>query len=87
MARDAYWIDDHSENIDADKTTFIIPFREAEHYSLVLDDVKKLGVELFSVFALAQERTVTDEGAGEGWSLESAEEKDGISFCRTRPSP
>ena len=72
------WIDEPSEDVDSDKTTFILPLREKESYSAVLADLENLGTELYLFLRWLKKIEVVDEGAEQRWALESVGETDDV---------
>lgn len=95
------WVDEPSEIIDAERTTFIIPYREEAYYSSLLEEAKKLKTEVYLFLRWLKKIEVINEVSGEAWTLESVgESKDGITtlkhddqeqrfklFCRTIEVP
>ena len=77
------WIDKPSEAIDAEKTTFIIPFREKMYYSHVLEELKKVKTELYLFLRWLKKIEVSDEVSGKAWTMENiGENKDGITVLK-----
>ena len=69
-------IDEPSENIDRDKTTFIIPFREETYYASLIEEVAKLRTELYLFLRWLRTIKVTDEVSRATWILENMGEDD-----------
>ncbi|MBE0415426.1 MAG: hypothetical protein IBX36_02655, partial [Dehalococcoidia bacterium] len=67
------WIDQPSEIIDPDRTTFIIPFRKEEetYYPSLLQEVGELRTELYLFFRWLKRINVVDEVSGRTWTLEN----------------
>lgn len=73
------WIDQPSETLDHDRTTFVIPFREETHYPSLLEEITRLKTELYLFLRWLKRIEVTDEISGKSWILENAgENEEGI---------
>ena len=77
------WIDQPSETIDPDKTTFILPYREETYYPTLLQEVTKLKTELYLFLRWLRKIEVVDELSGQMWILENVGEmQDGITTLK-----
>jgi len=77
------WIDELSEMIDNEKTTFIIPFREGIDHNALLQEIEKLRTELYLFLRWIKTIKIYDEVSTRLWTLESVEEnQEGISILR-----
>jgi len=78
------WIDQPSENIDHDRTTFIIPFRDEEtQFRSLLEEIKRLKTELYLFLRWLKKIEVTDEISGRSWVLENVgEDEEGITTLK-----
>jgi len=77
------WLDEPSEMIDHDKTTFVIPFREGIDYLGLLQEVEKLRTELYLFLRWLKKIEVTDEVSGRTWTLENVgDSKEGITILK-----
>jgi hypothetical protein len=76
------WMDAPSEQIDREKTTFIIRFRDNSCYQSVMDALIQLKAELYLFLKWIKEIHVDDEDSGKSWELENAEEKDRIAVLK-----
>ena len=65
------WIETPSEIIDPDQTTFIIPFRDASHYDMLLEEVGKLNIQLYLFLRWLKKIDIKDEVSGREWTLEN----------------
>ncbi len=75
------WIDKPSEVIAAEKTTFIIPYREEAYYSSLLQEVEKLRTELYLFLRWLKKIEVINEVSGQAWTLENAgDSEEGITI-------
>ena len=78
------WIDEPSEPVDASRTTFVIPFREPTDASRIVDEIKKIRLELYLFLRWLRTIEITDEISGEHWTLENlGENQDGISTLKS----
>lgn len=78
------WIDEPSEPVDALKTTFVIPFREATEASRIADEIKKIRLELYLFLRWLKRIEIIDEISGEHWTLENlGENQEGISTLKS----
>ena len=78
------WIDEPSEPIDASRTTFVIPFREPTDASRIVDEIKKIRLELYLFLRWLRTIEITDEISGEHWTLENlGENQEGISTLKS----
>ncbi len=68
------WVNEPSESIDPDKTTFIIPYREESYYPALLEEVKNLNTQLYLFLRWLKKIEVTDELSGQTWELENVGE-------------
>ena len=73
-----HWIDEPSERVAPEKTTFVLPFRDKEHYTAVLADLKQLGVELFLFLHWIRQIDVADQDSKPIRSLERVGETNGV---------
>lgn len=72
-------IDQPSEAVDSDKTTFIIPFGEETYYPSLLQEIEQLRTELYLFLRWLKKIEITDEISGRVWTLENVgENKEGI---------
>lgn len=72
-------IDQPSEDIDQDKTTFVIPFREELYFTSLAEEVAKLRTELYLFLRWLRTIEVFDEVSERSWVLENmGEDKEGI---------
>jgi len=77
------WIEQASETVDHEKTTFVIPFREPNYYPILLQEVTKLSTELYLFLRWLKQIVVADEVTGRSWTLENAgESEDGVTTLR-----
>ncbi len=77
------WVEQPSEPIDFDKTTFIIPFREESYYQGLLEEVKNLNTQLYLFLQWLKKIEVTDEISGQTWILENlGETEEGITTLK-----
>lgn len=78
------WIDEPSQPIETEKTTFIIPYRDREaHYSRLINEVKKLKTDLYLFLRWLKNIVVIDEDSGQEWTLENeGETQDGITILK-----
>ena len=77
------WIEKPSEDIDPDKTTFIIPLREPSYNQIILKELEKVKTELFLFLRWLKRIKVVDEVAERSWVLENAgENEDGIAILK-----
>ncbi len=75
------WLDQPSESVDHQHTTFIIPFHE-QTYSDLLQEATKLSTELYLFLRWLKLMEVRDEVYGRTWTLENIGEVDGITTLR-----
>jgi Protein NO VEIN, C-terminal len=76
------WIDTPSETIDNRLTTFIVPFRDDSFYELLVEDLSRLGTQLYLFLRWIRTITVADEAAGTTSKVENLGDKDGITTLR-----
>ncbi len=78
------WIEQASETVDYEKTTFVIPFREPNYYyPILLQEVTTLSTELYLFLRWLKQITIVDEETERIWTLENAGESgDGITTLR-----
>ena len=69
-------IDQPSETVDSDRTTFIIPFREETYYPSLLQEIKQLRTELYLFLRWLKKIEITDEISGRVWILENMGENE-----------
>lgn len=68
-------IDEPSEGIDLDKTTFVIPLRpEESYYPMLLEEMKNFKTQLYLFLRWLKKIDVTDEVSGQTWTLENVGE-------------
>lgn len=73
------WIDELPESIEGDTTTFRIPFRDKAFYRSLLQDLSKLGTELYLFLRWLKRIEVEDDESGQHWVLENlGEDTEGI---------
>jgi len=68
------WINQPSETVESDKTTFIIPFREEAYYPSLLQEIEQLRTELYLFLRWLKKIEITDEVSGRVWALENVGE-------------
>jgi len=77
------WIDKPSEDIDTEKTTFIIPYREEAYYSVLLEEIEKIRTELYLFLRWLKKILIVDEASGRTSALENAgEAEDNITILK-----
>jgi len=77
------WMDKPSENIDAEKTTFIIPYREETNYPALLEEIEKIRTELYLFLRWLKKIVIIDEVSERTWVLENAgEAEDNITILK-----
>lgn len=77
------WIDNPSEQIGPDTTTFIIPLREKNYYESLVKELKSLRTELYLFLHWLKRIEVKDEVTNEEWVLEDlGEDEKGITHLR-----
>jgi len=78
------WIDKPSEPVDQSKTTFVIPFREGTDTSRIIEEIKKIRLELYLFLRWLRKIEIIDEMTGEHWILENlGENQEGISTLKS----
>ncbi len=78
------WIDEPSEPVDASRTTFVIPFREPTDASRIVDEIKKIRLELYLFLRWLRTIEIADETSGEHWTLENlGENQEGVSTLKS----
>ena len=76
------WIDDTSQSLNTDLTTFVIPFRNSEVYAQTLQELQKLDVHIFLFLKWLRRLTVVDEAKGQRTLIENLGEKTRIASLR-----
>ncbi|HXM43991.1 MAG TPA: DUF3883 domain-containing protein [Bryobacteraceae bacterium] len=76
------WIDQPSEEIDSEKTTIVIPFRDEGHYDRISAEVQKLKTDLYLFLRWLKRITFKDEVSGQAAVIENLGEIDGITRLR-----
>jgi hypothetical protein len=77
------WVDEPTEIIDTERTTFIIPYREKAYYTSLLEEVEKLRTGIYLFLRWLKKIKVINEVSGEAWTLENAgDSKDGITTLK-----
>jgi hypothetical protein len=77
------WIDQPSETIDSDRTTFIIPFREETYYTTFLGELRELKFLLYLFLRWLKKIEITDEISGQVWAIEDmGENEEGITTLK-----
>ena len=78
------WIDKPSEPVDQSKTTFVIPFREGTDTSRIIEEIKKIRLELYLFLRWLRKIEIIDEVSGEHGTLENlGENQEKISTLRS----
>ena len=78
------WIDEPSETIDTSRTTFIIPFRNPNDAPRIVDEIKKIRLELYLFLRWLRKIEIIDEVSKEHWTLETlGENQEGISRLKS----
>lgn len=73
------WVDQPSEAIEEEATTFIIPFREKTYDPALLREITGLGTELFLFLRWLKRIEILDDVYGRTWTVENiGESEDGI---------
>ena len=77
------WIEQPSESINAEKTTFIIHFRNEEARAHLMDGLKSIRAELYLFLKWIKSISITDEVIGDNWTVEdSGSTTDGITTLK-----
>ncbi len=77
------WIDEPSEIINEERTTFIIPLRDENCYSALRKEIEKLTMELYLFLRWLKKIEVHDEITGETWNVENiGESEEGVTTLR-----
>lgn len=77
------WIEQPSESVDPEHTTFVVPLREESFYQGLLAELKRMKTELYLFLKWLKKITITDEVSGESWVLENAGEiEEGITVLK-----
>ncbi len=77
------WLDESSEQIEADKTTFIIQLRDEEAHAHLMEGLKAIRAELYLFLNWIKNISITDEVSGETWTVEdSGSTSDGITTLK-----
>src|SRR5882672_8961824 len=77
------WVDQPSEAVEAEKTTFIVRLRNEEAYKNLMSGLKDIRAELYLFLNWIKRIQITDEVSGEQWSLEDlGEDANGITALK-----
>ena len=77
------WIEQPSEQIEADKTTFIIHLRNEEAHAHLLEGLNAIRAELYLFLKRIKSISITDEVSGKTWIVEdSGSTTDGITTLK-----
>lgn len=77
------WIDNPSEAIEENLTTFIIPFRESLEAQRITEEIENIRLELYLFLRWLKRIDVADESAGKHWTLENCgEDEEGITILK-----
>lgn len=66
------WTEQPSEQIDADKTTFIIHLRDEESHAHLMEGLKAIRAELYLFLKWIKSISITDEASGKTWTVEDS---------------
>lgn len=72
------WVNEVSEDLDEELTTFLIPFRSPEAYEQTQEELRKLDVHIFLFLKWLKKLEITYEPTGEATVIENRGEKNGI---------
>jgi len=77
------WIEQPSEVLAPEKTTFIVRLRNNDAYQHLMSGLKEIRAELYLFLKWIKRISITDEVSGETWSLEDhGEDDNGISTLK-----
>jgi hypothetical protein len=77
------WLDQPSEPIEAEKTTFIIQLRDEEAHAHLMEGLKAIRAELYLFLKWIKSISIKDEVSGETWTVEdSGSTSDGITTLK-----
>lgn len=77
------WVDDPPKGIDAELTTFIIPYREKAFYSSLAVELEKLSSGLYLFLRWLRKIVVINEVSGRSWTLENVgDDKEGVTTLK-----
>jgi len=65
------WVEEPSQKIPSDITTFILPLREESDYETVLSEIEKLTTALYLFLRWLKTIEITDEVSGTVWTLQN----------------
>jgi len=72
------WVNDPPEDIDLNKTTFYLPFRDEKAYEETKRELQNIGLHLYLFLKWLKKIEIINEETGESTILENIEEKNGI---------
>ena len=72
------WVDNPPEDIDPNKTTFYLPFRDEKAYEETKRELQNLGLHLYLFLKWLKKVEIIDEETGETTVLENIGEENGI---------
>ncbi|MBI4623060.1 MAG: hypothetical protein HY736_07560 [Verrucomicrobia bacterium] len=73
------WLEQPSEPIEADKTTFIIHLRNDEAHAHLIEGLKSIRAKLYLFLKWIKSIAITDEASGDTWTVEDSDSTtDGI---------
>src|SRR5713101_5974250 len=77
------WLDESSEQVEADKTTFIIQLRNEEAHTHLMEGLKAIRAELYLFLKWIKNISITDEMSSKTWTVEdSGSTSDGITTLK-----
>jgi len=76
------WIDEPSEPIEPALTTFVIPFRDTSFHSVLGQELRNLGTELYLFLRWLKRIAIRDETRGQTWVLENLGEANGVTVLK-----
>lgn len=76
------WVENPPELIDGERTTFVIPFRDASSHSALRQELQNLETELYLFLRWLKRIRVHDEVDDQTWVLENLGETDGVTLLK-----
>jgi hypothetical protein len=81
------WIDEPSEEIESDKTTFIVRLRYQSAHAHLMEGLEQIRAELYLFLKWIRRIQITDEASGKSWSLDNLGESSGITTLKQGDVP